>query len=379
MTTAALAAYFLRLGAIGFGGPAALTDRMRRDLVEERGWMSDGEFELGLAVAAACPGPLAYQLAVFCGHRRRGAAGAVAVAVAFALVPFCLVTGVAALYDAFGAQPVARAIFYGVGPVVVALIVRACWHLGRKTLGGQPLSWLIGATGAALISVTGTEHAAFFLAAGLAGILWLSPSAGPKLASVDPPPPRTGAALSLLVPSTLGAGASGQLFAFFAKTGCLVFGSGLVIVPILRPAVVDGYGWLTEQQFIDAVAIGLVSPGPVVITATFVGYTVDGLSGAFTATAGMFLPAVVFTLIAAPIFQRHGAHPRVRGFVRGITAAVVGALAGSVPLVAADAVPDRPAAVLACLGLVLLGRRWPDPLVVLLGAAGGLVLAPPLQ
>jgi chromate transporter len=117
----------------------------------------------------------------------------------------------------------------------------------------------------------------------------------------------------------------------------------------------------------------------VVITATFVGYAVDGLSGAVAATAGMFLPAVAFTLVAAPIFQRHGAHPRVRGFVRGITAAVVGALAGSIPLVAADAVPDVPAAALACLGLVLLGRRWPDPLVVLLGAACGMVLAPPLQ
>jgi chromate transporter len=178
----------------------------------------------------------------------------------------------------------------------------------------------------------------------------------------------------MLAPASLWSGATAQLFGFFAKTGCLVFGSGLVIVPILRPAVVDGYGWLTEQQFIDAVAIGLVSPGPVVITATFVGYAVDGLRGALAATVGMFTPAVLFTLIVAPLFQRHGTHRRVRGFVRGITAAVVGALAGSVPLVATTALPDASTVVIVAASLILLARRWPDPLVVLLAAASGLAL-----
>ncbi|MEZ5318321.1 MAG: chromate transporter [Vicinamibacterales bacterium] len=173
-----------------------------------------------------------------------------------------------------------------------------------------------------------------------------------------------------------GGGTTLQLFLFFFKTGCLVFGSGL-IVPFLESAVVGDFGWLTERQFLDSVTVGLVSPGPVVITATFVGYLVNGLAGAAAATTGMFLPAILFTLVATPIFMRHRRHPHLAGAVRGITAAVVGMLGGTVPLVARGAVVDAATAAILAGGLVLAWRRLlPEPILILAGALAGLLFGP---
>lgn len=371
-SVAAFATYFLRLGALGFGGPAALADRMRRDLVESRGWLTRQEFEMGLSLAAACPGPLAYQLAVYCGFAWAGTPGALIVAVAFAAAPFTLVLAVAAAYTRWAGAPVVDAVFYGVSPAVVALIVRACWNLGRKSLGGDAVSWTLAITAAVFTAVAGRELFGIIVGAGAIGVLYWrtpltpAPAAAPRPARALLPPLVIG-----LAPAT---GAT-SLFLFFFKIGCAVFGSGLVIVPFLRAYVVHDYGWLSDRQFRDAVAVGLVSPGPVVITATFVGYLVGGIRGAAAATTGMFAPAVVFTVVATPIFRRFGATTWVRGFVRGVTSAVVGVLAGTVPLIAATAVVDvTTAGVAAACVLVLFRWRVPEPLIVAGGAIAGLAL-----
>jgi chromate transporter len=248
---ARLATYFLRLGALGFGGPVALANAMRRDLVEQRGWITAEEYEDGLALAAACPGPLAYQLAVYCGYIRRGVAGGLAVAVAFALAPFLLVLGVAALYQRFAATWQLRALFYGIAPAVVALIVRACWNLGRKTLRTDVRAWLFFTIACAVTVVVEREIVWMFIVAGLLGALVFGPERAGEGAGAPPS--------AIVFPIF---GTTSKLFLFFFKTGLLVFGSVLVIVPFLKAQVVDEYHWLTNHQFLDAVAIGMISPGP---------------------------------------------------------------------------------------------------------------------
>jgi chromate transporter len=366
-----LVAYFLRLGATGFGGPAALADRMRADLVDARQWLSPQEFALGLAIAAACPGPLAYQLAVYCGFIRHGLAGAFGVGVAFAAVPFALVVAAAAAYDVWSADPYARAVFSGAAPVVTVLIARACWGLGRRTLHHAAVSWILCGAGAAITSISGREPLWLFLLAAVAGALWLVPAT----AASQPAKQRVESGPTLLGATALVSGStSAGLFGFFFKTGCLVFGSGLVIVPVLKTTLVDERGWLTSQQFLDSVTIGLISPGPVVITATFVGYIVDRFAGALAATAGMFLPAILVTVIATPWFVRNQHRPSLTGAVRGVTATVVGVLAGTIPIVAVAAVPDMAALVILMVAALAAWRYSPaDPLLVAGGASLGLL------
>ena len=382
-----MACYFLRLGALGFGGPVALADAMRRDLVETRRWLTEAEYETGLAIAASCPGPLAYQLAVYCGYVRFGLSGALNVAVCFAVVPFFLVLAVAGAYTTLSSSGTLRALFYGVGPVVVALIVKACWSLGTKTLRRDPAAWTL-ATVACIITITAErELTVIFVAWGALGAFLLSPR-GPAAAGTAPPPKRDGRLFAFapigivpLASSPLATTATLSLFLFFFKTGCLVFGSGLVIVPFLKAYVVDQYQWLDDRTFLDAVAVGMISPGPVVITATFVGFMVGGASGALAATLGIFSPAVLFTVGAAPLFHRHGRHPRLHGFVRGVTVAVVGVLAGTTSLVARTAIGDGFTACVAGLALLplVLRRRCPDPVLVAGGAVLGLVAYPWLR
>jgi chromate transporter len=390
----ALVLYFLRLGTLGFGGPVGLAHAMRRDLVENRGWVTEIEYDRGLAIAAACPGPLAYQLGVYCGFLRRGVAGAIAVAVAFALPPFVLVVGAAWLYVRFASSWPLRALFYGVGPVVVALIVKACWALGRRTLRTDVPAWALFLAALAITAVSERELVAIFPAAGLAGFFLFgrsTPGSGglPRTSPAVPSAPpgadrRRAAAIGPLAAAAGGAAAvpgALPLFLFFFKTGCLVFGSGLVIVPFLKAYVVDQYHWLGGREFLDAVAIGMISPGPVVISATFVGFLVAGFPGAVAATAGIFTPAVLFTLLATPVLLRHADHPRVRGVLRGITVAVVGVLAGTTTLVARTAVGDVFTAVLAAAALaaLLLWKRLPEPVLVAAGALAGLAAYPLLR
>ena len=342
--------YFLRLGALGFGGPVALANYMRRDLVETRGWLTSDEYENGLALAAACPGPLAYQLAVYCGYIRFGVIGGLAVAIAFGLPPFILVTIVAALYVRYTGSWELRALFYGIAPVVVALIIKACWNLGTRTLRNDRIAWLFAIVGCAVTAILERELAWMFVAAGLIGILVFGRIGRATAVSVLP------------------------LFFFFLKTGLLVFGSGLVIVPFLKTQVVDQFHWLTNREFLDSVAIGMISPGPVVITATFVGYLMSGLAGALAATAGIFAAPVLFTILATPLLLRYRSHPVVAGFVRGVSVTVVGVLAGTTYLVGKEAIGDWLTALIAVasLAVIILFKRIPEPLVIAAGAIIGL-------
>jgi chromate transporter len=367
--------YFLRLGALGFGGPVALANAMRRDLVETRGWLTAGEYENGLALAAACPGPLAYQLGVYCGYVRFGVLGGLAVAVAFGLAPFVIVTLVAALYVRFTGNWQLRALFYGIAPVVVALIVKACWNLGRRTLRSDRLAWLFAVVACAITVIVQRELALMFVTAGLIGAFVFGRSR--NAVTTPPPPAKSRARAILLVPMAAGgfAGTTAKLFFFFFKTGLLVFGSGLVIVPFLKTQVVDQYHWLGNREFLDSVAIGMISPGPVVITATFVGYVMNGVIGALAATIGIFSAPVLITVLATPVLLRYYDHPRVAGFIRGVGVTVVGVLVGTTYLVGKSAIGDWLTIAIAIISLaaIVAWKKLPEPLVVLGGGVIGLL------
>jgi chromate transporter len=345
--------YFLRLGAIGFGGPVALANAMRRDLVETRGLLTPEEYDDGLALAAACPGPLAYQLAVYCGYVRFGIAGALGVAVAFALPPFLVVLLAAVFYRSFENTAVLRALFYGIAPAIVAIIIKACWNLGRRTLKADMRAWAFAAIACAIVVIEERELALLFVAAGLLGVFVFSWKPRVEAVALSP-----------------------QLFLFFFKTGMLVFGSGLVIAPFLKAQVVDQYHWLTDRQFLDSVAIGMISPGPVVITATFVGYLLAGFSGAVAATAGIFSPPVLFVLIATPLLRRYRASRFLGAFIRGVGSAVVGVLAATTWFIARSAVPDVATLLIAIAALVvIIATRMPEPAVIAAAALAGVLIS----
>jgi len=380
-----IAKYFLILGATGFGGPVALADYIRRDLVQHRAWLSEEEYKEGLAIATACPGPLAYQLGVYCGFVLKGFWGALVTAISFALAPFMIVVALASLYSRFAGSWQLRALFYGIGPVIIAIIVKACWNLGVKTIGRNLIALAVAIVACAITVIVRKELTILFVAAGVLGILIFTK----RMASAPPAqPPASSPTPAIAIPPTLfgaligpSAGMPAKLFAFFFKTGFLVFGSGLVIVPFLQSYLVDQYGWLSQQQFVDAVAIGLMSPGPVVITATFVGYLLSGMSGAVAATVGIFLPSILFTVLGTPLLRRYRANPRLQGFVVGITVAVVGVLVGTSYLVGQSVVVDWLTGLLAAtaLGVCLFAKRVPDQAIVAAGAIVGLIAYPLLH
>jgi chromate transporter len=300
--------------------------------------------------------------------------------VAFALPPFAIVVAVAVLYERFAGSAITRGLFYGIGPVVVALILRASWNLGRKTLKRDYAAWAVAIVACAVTIALQQELTWLFLAAGVLGIVLFGRRGKPAvLSAAEPDAPKVRAfafpaLLGVVTSSTTGLAPS--LFWFFLKTGFLVFGSGLVVVSFVKTYVVDQYHWLDNQTFVDAVAIGMISPGPVVITATFVGYAVDGFAGAVASTLGIFLPSIVLTIAATPLLLRYGSHPRVAGFVRGVTVAVVGVLAGTTYLIGRPVVVDGFSIALLLVVLVapLIPKRVPDQAYVALGAVLGVVL-----
>jgi chromate transporter len=385
--------YFLRLGTIGFGGPIATVGYMQRDLVERRGWIDRRDFLDGVALGQTMPGPLAAQVAMWVGYLQRGPLGALAVAVAFVAPSFVIVVGVGALYARYSGLAVVQSLFYAIAPAVMAIITIAAVKLLRLTDRRDARLWGISAVVFTVTAATGSEPALLIVTAGLLLITldarprlrWPARRAEPQPEPVDaepadldeqpPTPPRS---LPLLLPAgTLGAAAGGGVLValglFFAKTGALVFGSGLAIVPFLREGVVEQHHWLTSGQFLDAVAMGLITPGPVVITAGFIGYLVASLPGAVVATVAIFTPIYLAVVIPGRWFLRHRDNRQVKAFVAGATAAAAGALAGAVVVLTRQAVTDRPTAVIALVTLALLCRfKIPEPAVVV--AAGGLGL-----
>ncbi len=378
-TLAGLVRYFLVLGCSGFGGPIALVGYMHRDLVEDRRWFTEAEFQQGMAVAQMMPGPLAAQLAMWFGYLHAGARGATAVSAPFVLPPFVIVTVVAVLYARYQGLAWVHDVFLGVGPAVLAIIAIAAYKLARSTNRGDPVLWAIGGILCAVTAIAGAEIAWMFLLAGAFGAVHYGGGlprrrAGPSgLAAVSP--------LGLLAVvkglAWTGSGVSvGSLGWFFFKAGAFTFGSGLAIVPFLQHGLVDDHGWLTQQQFVDAVAMGLISPGPVVIMATFAGYLAYGLAGALIATACVFLPALLLVVLPGPLIRRHENHPRLRGFIKGATAAAAGAIAGAAIVIAGDII-DRPASVVIgviALALLLQKRvKVSEPVLVAIAAVVGLV------
>ena len=381
-TLRALVLYFARLGTIGFGGPAALVGYMRRDLVERRAAVHEDTYNLALALAQIMPGPLAAQTAIAIGYFHHGVLGATLVGLAFVLPSFAMVLGLSALYVAFGGLPAVQALFYGIGAVVIAIIAHAAYRLARSTNKRDPLLWAVFAMLFVATVWSGTELAALFIAAGLAIVCaraWPGARRGVVIAAVC----VAGAALvwgteRLLLSTDAFAGGESvplQILLFFTKAGAFVFGSGLAIVPFLRQGVVDDFGWLTEHQFLDAVAIALITPGPVVITVAFIGYLVAGLPGATLAALGIFLPVWVLTVIPAPWFVRHRDNAQLRAFSDGATAAASGAIAGAVVVLAQRALVDIPTIGIAVASLGALWRfKIPEPLFVLAAGVAGLVL-----
>ena len=369
-----LAGYFLRLGAFGFGGPIALAGYMQRDLVERRGWITQAEYLEGLAVAQTMPGPLAAQLAMWLGYIRRGFWGAVAAAVPFILPPFVIVSLVAALYVAFAGSEVIQALFYGVGPTVIALILRGAWKLLRVTVKSDLRLWAIFAAVATATLIVRSEVAILFVLSGLVGIVlyaprsWLRIRAAPALLPL-------GLANVIAVTQSADLNTLVALGIFFFKAGAFTFGSGLAIVPFLQQGVVHDFGWLTEREFLDAVAMGMITPGPVVITAVFVGYLVAGIAGATIAAIGVFLPPFLMVVLFGPLIMRYRKHPAVQGFAKGATAAAAGAIVGAAGVIATQVLVDVPTMLIFVAAFGILWRwKISEPLLVGASALAGLVL-----
>jgi chromate transporter len=370
-TLGGLLRYFLKLGTSGFGGPIALVGYMQRDLVEQRGWFTETEYRQGLALAQTMPGPLAAQLAMWFGYLQAGVLGAAAVAIPFVGPPCLLVTAVAVLYARYQGLSVVHEIFLGVGPAVLAIIAIAAYKLARTTNKTDPLLWIIAGVVCAVTAIAKTEIVWLFLAAGAFGIVYY----GGGLPRLRPSSAASFTPVGLLaaVKGFSWAGSSsllGSMSLFFAKASAFTFGSGLAIVPFLHQGLVHDHHWLTEQQFVDAVAMGLISPGPVVIMATFAGYLVGGIAGALLATAAVFLPVYLFVIVPGPLLRRHGEHPRLRGFIKGATAAAAGAIAGAAIVIGQQVIATGASVAIALVALaLLLQRRVKLPEPALVGAA----------
>jgi chromate transporter len=368
--------YFLRLGLLGFGGPVALVGQMEREVVAERGWLTKEQMREAIAICQSLPGPLAIQVGIYIGYFRGGFCGAWIAGWAFILPNFVIVAALGALYVYLGDLKPVTAVFYGVSPAVIALILHSCYRLAK--LGMEDwLQWAIATICLGVTVVLQAEVALLFIGAGLVGILYYgslfrrSPPATLSLAAV----PVTAQLMPAASGSTIG-----KLLLFFLKAGSLTFGSGLVIVPFLEQGLVQQYGWLDQRQFLIAVAIGMISPGPVVITATFVGYLVAGFWGSLVSTIGIFLPSFLLVLVAAPLLMRHRANPNVQGFVKGAYAAAIGTILGASILLGRIAVGDWLTAFIGLASLAVL-FRWKvnNPLLIAATAVVGLIAFPLLQ
>jgi chromate transporter len=379
-----LAGYFLGLGTWGFGGPVALVGYMHRDLVERRQWITEADYKEGLTLAQIMPGPLAAQLGMYLGYVHYGVIGATLTGVAFVLPSFLMVVALGWAYQRYEGLPWMQAAFYGVGASVIAIIAISAWKLTKKTIGKDALLWTIFTASAAVTVVTESESVLLFLGTGF--LTWLIRTP-PRWLRVR----RSSVAPGVFIPlaalpawNDIFTDRLWQILLFFTKAGAFVFGSGLAIVPFLYSGVVREYGWLNEHQFLDAVAVAMITPGPVVITVGFIGYLVEGLSGAVVAAIATFLPCYLLTVIPAPYFKKHGKRPGIVAFVDGVTAAAIGAIAGAVvvlgrrTLLANGWSPDVGKVILFAITFALLLRfkKLPEPVIVLGAALIGLVVYP---
>jgi len=378
-----LVQYMTKLGTIGFGGPVALVGYMHRDLVEERKWISEADYKEGLTLAQLMPGPLAAQLAIYLGYVHFGNLGATLAGVAFVLPSFLMVVALGAAYLAYGGLSWMQAVFYGVGAAVIGIIAISAYKLTAKSIGKDWLLWAIYLIAAGVTVVTESEIVWIFLVSGL--LVWLV-RAPPKSLFGKGGTPHM-ATLAAQLPSAAGVASVVdwpqllQIGIFFAEAGAFVFGSGLAIVPFLYGGVVNEYRWLNERQFIDAVAVAMITPGPVVITVGFIGYLVAGFPGAVVAALATFLPCYLFTIIPAPYFRKHGKKPGIVAFVDGVTAAAIGTITGAVIVLGKRSITDIATIAICLVTLLLLWKvkKLPEPVIVALAAVAGLIVFPMLK
>ncbi|HEX6427528.1 MAG TPA: chromate transporter [Niastella sp.] len=366
-----LVLYFLKLGTIGFGGPVALVGYMHRDLVEQRKWISENDYKEGLALAQLAPGPLAAQLSIYLGYVHYKLWGATLAGIAFVLPSFLMVLGLGYAYVQAGGLPWMQAVFYGIGAAVIGIIAIGSYKLTRKSLGKDKLLALIAVILAITTFITETEILWLILLAGVTVWLYRSPPSFNKSLKVVFLFPILLQVAPVWMNEKLA-----QIAWFFFKAGAFVFGSGLAIVPFLYGGVVKEYQWLNEQQFLDAVAVAMITPGPVVITVGFIGYLVAGVPGACVAALATFLPCYLFTVIPAPYFKKYGKHPGIKAFVDGVTAAAIGSIIGAVFVLAKRQLTDSISLAIAIITILVLLRfkKIQEPFVILVAAIMGLII-----
>jgi len=364
--------YFLKLGAIGFGGPVALVGYMHRDLVEQNKWITDEDYKEGLALAQLAPGPLAAQLSIYMGYIHYRIIGATLTGLAFVLPSFIMVTLLGIIYVQAGGLPWMLAVFYGVGACVIGIIVHSSYRLTKKNLGRDPKLWVIFLCLAVTTYLTENENIWMILGSGFLVLL-------PDLLRSSPKKQTTLFVSPVFLQISWKFWMDHKLIQigwFFLKAGTFVFGSGLAIVPFLYGGLVKEFHWLNEQQFLDAVAVAMITPGPVVITVGFIGYLIGGLPGACMAALATFIPCYVFTIIPAPYFKKHGKKKNIKKFVDGVTAAAIGAIAGAVGVLAKRQVTDLPSLIIVLTTIVVLFRvrKIPEPVLILAAAVTGIIL-----
>lgn len=361
--------YFLKLGSIGFGGPIALVASMQRDLVDERGWFSQTTFKEGMALSQMAPGPLAAQMAMYLGWANSGIIGATLVGMAFVIPSFLMVVALAMLYIRFGSLPIIQKLFHGIGPAVIAIVCMGAYKISKKNLGTSWRLWVIAAANALIVIVTESEIVWVIL---LSGFILMAAKWTTRIGLFSILPP-------FLMTGINGAGNGATLKAillFFAKAGAFVFGSGLAIVPFLHGGVVVEQKWLTEAQFLDAVAVAMITPGPVVITVGFIGFLVAGLAGAIAAAIGTFFPCYLFTVIPAPYFSKISKNNHLREFVSGITSAAVGAILGAAFILGRRSLVDVPTIlifVFTLFGLIFV-KKLSEPIWILIAGGVGFLI-----
>lgn len=370
--------YFLKLGTWGFGGPVALVGYMHRDLVEDKKWLTEEEYREGLALAQLAPGPLAAQLGIYIGFVHYRLLGAVLIGLAFVLPSFTMVLLLGMAYKLYSGLPWMQAVFYGVGAAVIGIIAMSAYKLTVKSVGqfnrtslrSNWLLWIFYLIGVVITLVTQREEVLVFL---LAGLIYMFIKAPPKWLRKPSVPSLflTGSGFWEFSDSTLF-----DIAVFFTKAGAFVFGSGLAIVPFLHGGVVQEFAWLTEAEFVDSVAVAMITPGPVVITVGFIGYLVAGFPGASVAALATFLPCFLFTVILAPSFKKIAKNHSIKAFVDGITAAVIGALVGSVIIIAMRSITDIYTGVIALASVLALIyiKKLHEPYIILFAAIAGIVL-----
>lgn len=371
--------YFLKLGTWGFGGPVALVGYMHRDLVERKRWITDEEYKEGLALAQLAPGPLAAQLGIYMGFVHYGLLGATLAGIAFVLPSFIMVVLLGIVYKLYSGIPLMQSVFYGVGASVIGIIGMSAYKLTLKSISkfeiqavkSKLLLWLFYVMGIVVTIITRREEVLLFVAAGLIYMFIKAPPQWIKNRQAVSSVFLAGISFWRYDPGSLK-----DIALFFTKAGAFVFGSGLAIVPFLHSGVVEQFHWLTENQFLDAVAVAMITPGPVVITVGFIGYLVAGFPGAAVAAAATFLPCYVFTVALAPSFKKIARNESIKAFVEGITAAVIGALVGAVIVIGLRSIIDIPTtliAVITVLTLIYL-KKVQEPYIILIAAIAGVII-----